>query len=172
MGAKYRRENREKVLEGKRTHYKKTREADLATSKRYYEENKEAMLAYKRQWYLANREQHAAKTKAYYEKNKDKCFAYSRKRKALKRGAKHEPYTEDDLNVLWYDQGGCCFYCQTPLFSVYHVEHVIPLSRGGADALSNVQLACPTCNLRKGVKNAEEFMEVLEREKQREQVDR
>jgi hypothetical protein len=38
-----------------------------------------------------------------------------------------------------------------------HVDHVIPLSRGGSDSLDNLVWACSTCNLRKGSKTAGEF---------------
>lgn len=31
----------------------------------------------------------------------------------------------------------------------FHVEHVIPLCRGGTNELANLVLACPSCNLRK-----------------------
>ena len=32
----------------------------------------------------------------------------------------------------------------------YHIDHVVPLSRGGKNDLPNLQLLCPPCNLRKG----------------------
>ena len=44
-----------------------------------------------------------------------------------------------------------------------HVEHMTPLSRGGAHDWFNIALACPTCNLRKNAKTLEEFMELLDR---------
>ncbi len=31
--------------------------------------------------------------------------------------------------------------------------------RGGADAPDNICLACPTCNFRKGIKTAQEFLQ-------------
>jgi hypothetical protein len=37
------------------------------------------------------------------------------------------------------------------------VDHVQPLSRGGNDALENLQLLCGSCNSRKGVLTDEEF---------------
>lgn len=42
-----------------------------------------------------------------------------------------------------------CEYCQTPQLATgqaMHVEHIIP---DGGDELSNLCLACPTCNLSK-----------------------
>jgi hypothetical protein len=45
--------------------------------------------------------------------------------------------------------GRCCEYCQSQLaFSAdsFSVEHIIPLSRGGTDDLSNLALSCQRCN--------------------------
>lgn len=42
---------------------------------------------------------------------------------------------------------GICQYCGAS--NARHVDHIMPLSKGGADALENVTLACAGCNLRK-----------------------
>ncbi len=52
-----------------------------------------------------------------------------------------------------------CFYCDTNIRQKYHRDHMVPLIRGGSDAISNIALACPTCNLRKNTMTAEEFKE-------------
>ena len=40
---------------------------------------------------------------------------------------------------------------------LYHVDHIVPVSRGGATTLANLQLLCPGCNLAKGNKLESEF---------------
>ena len=43
-----------------------------------------------------------------------------------------------------------CQYClmhQRLQGATFHVEHIIPRSKGGADELANLALACPSCNL-------------------------
>ncbi len=48
-----------------------------------------------------------------------------------------------------------CEYCRAPeaAFNLaFEVEHVIPLSRGGADTPDNLALACRSCNLYKAAK--------------------
>ncbi len=52
--------------------------------------------------------------------------------------------------------GRKCAYCgktDVPL----EVEHIVPTSRGGTDRVSNLTIACRTCNVEKGNKTAEEF---------------
>jgi HNH endonuclease len=47
-----------------------------------------------------------------------------------------------------------CEYCLAPeelSGKEFHVEHIVPLARGGPDALNNLALACFRCNLSKGV---------------------
>ena len=47
---------------------------------------------------------------------------------------------------------GRCEYCQMHQSlqgATFHVEHVIPTSRGGSSQLDNLAWACPGCNLRK-----------------------
>ena len=37
------------------------------------------------------------------------------------------------------------------------MDHVIPLAKGGASTLENLQLTCPSCNMSKGMKLPHEF---------------
>ncbi len=50
-----------------------------------------------------------------------------------------------------------CEYCQAPelVFNFpFEVEHIIPLSRQGANDEMNLALACRSCNLRKGTRTS------------------
>jgi len=47
-------------------------------------------------------------------------------------------------------QGGTCFYCDIPLRGIkQNVEHIVPRSKGGTNAKSNLVLACWQCNEKK-----------------------
>lgn len=51
-----------------------------------------------------------------------------------------------------------CGYCRSPQHLVMarlHIEHIIPLARGGTDDEMNLWLACPICNGHKSDKIAE-----------------
>ena len=50
---------------------------------------------------------------------------------------------------------GRCQYClmhESLQGATFHVEHVIPRSKGGESTLENLALACPGCNLQKADK--------------------
>ncbi|WP_202495510.1 HNH endonuclease [Streptomyces sp. SID4982] len=57
-----------------------------------------------------------------------------------------------------------CVYCgRLPHLVKIHVDHAIPLSRGGSDAWHNLVPACEPCNLKKHAKTPEEFLASLGR---------
>ena len=48
--------------------------------------------------------------------------------------------------------GGACEYCrllQAATGVTFHIEHLMPRSRGGQTVMSNLALSCPGCNLAK-----------------------
>ena len=58
-------------------------------------------------------------------------------------------YSAQDVQKQHQYQKGRCYYCGQKLGKPYHVDHVIPLSRGGSNAPENIVLACSHCNLSK-----------------------
>jgi hypothetical protein len=53
--------------------------------------------------------------------------------------------------------GGACEYCrllQAGTGVTFHIEHLIPRSRGGQTTISNLALSCPGCNLAKAQRTA------------------
>lgn len=56
--------------------------------------------------------------------------------------------------VVYYRDGGECIKCGKRVgLDNFHVDHIIPISKGGAEwELSNLELSCPGCNLSKGAR--------------------
>ena len=55
-----------------------------------------------------------------------------------------------------------CYYCKISIpVNESHLEHKRPISRGGKNTKGNLVLSCAPCNLKKGNKTAEEFMQLL-----------
>src|SRR4051794_36162379 len=45
--------------------------------------------------------------------------------------------------------GRACFYCKKTLKNSFHVDHKVPVNRGGQSEMSNYVLACMQCNQEK-----------------------
>lgn len=53
---------------------------------------------------------------------------------------------------------GVCVYCGGR-YETMHVDHIIPLSRGGTNDDENLVTACPSCNLSKHAKTEQEWLQ-------------
>jgi len=59
------------------------------------------------------------------------------------------------LQVIERDGAECCYCGATE--GPFHVDHVVPVARGGTDDPANLVVACKACNLSKGAKPLEEW---------------
>ena len=61
-------------------------------------------------------------------------------------------------NALFVEQRGRCRYCGRRMSNrQLEIDHKWPVSRNGGNELSNLQLLCTACNLRKGIQTDGEF---------------
>lgn len=88
--------------------------------------------------------------------------------------AKHYSFSWKTTDKVLAKTGGRCYYCGCELPKdtyVYderenaisgnrnwHVDHMIPLSRGGDHNINNLVPSCGACNLSKHAMTADEFM--------------
>lgn len=103
-----------------------------------------------------------ARAKRWTEKNPERAteirLVADRNRRALKRGAEGY-HTKADIASMLSRQKYKCAECgaSVRLRKNRHVDHIKPLSRGGSNWPSNLQILCPPCNLHKGAKDPIEF---------------
>lgn len=162
--------NKEKELARSRAYYKATKEVnkekELARKKAYREANKEKIQSYylvnkeklaakSKAYYLANKEKVAARSKAWALNNKDKLSIYVAERRALRLNAESIMTETDKENykalVKIRDDA-------TKLFGyAWSIEHIIPLSKGGTNAIDNLEVTPLSWNISKGNRSDESF---------------
>lgn len=139
---------RAKQAEWRRLNADKKKALDAA----YRAANREKIRLYL-QWYTeANREESRRRSAEWQKANHDRVIETQRRRRARKRGATIGPV---DLEALWTGTCGICGEAMDrslrrpdPLSK--SIDHILPLSKGGAHAQSNLQWAHLVCNFRKG----------------------
>ena len=138
-------------------HYERHREAILIVHRERYAANRERIRKRHREHYANNAERYREAHRKYYEENKVSHKARAAKRRAMVAvaGGNH---SDDDIGQLFALQRGRCACCRARLGNSYHVDHKIPLKRGGTNDRLNLQLLCPPCNLQKGAADPIEFM--------------
>jgi len=74
----------------------------------------------------------------------------TRKAKGLEvKRSRDTRYISDEVrSEIWYRDGGQCVICGASEYLEF--DHIIPLSKGGATSVENLQLLCRGCNSRKG----------------------
>lgn len=95
----------------------------------------------------------AAALREYRKKNPEKVAEWGQSRRSSKIGR----VPRGTVWRLRVTQGDACTYCGAAI-PPYHLEHKLPVSRGGTNAESNLHLTCPRCNLRKSDLTHEEFL--------------
>lgn len=125
-----------------------------AQKRAMYLANKNQILEKSRIYKLEHPEQRKVSRKIYYLANKEKAIVQNRKRRALKLGVCHKSY---ESNSIFERDGWVCQICgqkinkrlEYPHPRSKSIDHIIPLSKGGADAPINIQAAHLRCNLSK-----------------------
>jgi 5-methylcytosine-specific restriction endonuclease McrA len=130
--------------------YYANREQSIATTRAWQAANDEAWRETKRQWGLANRDRKRDALREFYRRNPLAVTVYGNRRRAAKlANSRTAGPTPRDLSRLINRFHGCCAYCGIRPDTTLHIDHVVPLARGGSNDLGNLLPACADCNLSK-----------------------
>ena len=75
---------------------------------------------------------------------------------AMDRPAIRDEWAAIRIEIISRD-GKKCRYCGTTK-GPFHIDHVLPRSRGGSDSHENLVVACAACNMSKGARTPEEWL--------------
>jgi 5-methylcytosine-specific restriction endonuclease McrA len=156
---RYRESHREKLRASNRIYRAENLEQVREAGLRHYYKKRDHYQEYGRAYYANNRERRAEYAKQYQKDNPEVYQAMSaRRRTRIETGMTAE---DRATSVEWrrFLRYCPCYYCGE-FAEVTHVDHMLPLSRGGTDHWFNLQQSCRSCNLSKHTKTAEEFMAV------------
>ena len=192
---KYYIDNRDKRLKYCIKYNKKNSEKLKDYQKRYNEENIEVLITKRKEYYLNNKEVIQEKVKLYRyknsekvkesarrygQKNKDKISEYRKKytktfsgnmaskNSNQKRRAKTKSgdVTTSQLKTLVKSYKNC-YWCKCKLNKKNtHIDHYIPLSKGGEHTIDNLVTSCAECNLRKHTMMPEKFIKIIKQKKE------
>lgn len=140
----------------------------------YYLENIARIAEYR----AANAHKISEKGRKYREQNKEhlrekqrelrrspkgiiahRADSHRRRARSMETGG---TYTAADIEKIKSSQTNnrgrlICWWCEKPISGKYHIDHRIPLARGGSNNPGNLVLSCPECNLSKHTKLPHEW---------------
>lgn len=138
-------------------YYSKNKDKVDSKNKQYIRLNIEKIRQYTRRYYLENREVVLEKNKSHYRANVDKYMAKVHKRRALKL-SNGGSYTKEEWERCIDFFNGCCAYSGVKINKENtHIEHIIPLTKGGSNNIYNIVPSLNRVNLSKGNRDMEEW---------------
>jgi len=151
---------REKRYERRRQYHIEHRDELLEKNRQWRAEHPERHRENARQWAKENRARCAANNRAWRARNPQLARAHSKAQHARSRD-RSGVLSSGDVAAQLERQHGRCFWCGEKVGETYHIDHVIPLAKGGKNLPDNVVIACAACNLSKGAKHPMDFAGVM-----------
>jgi 5-methylcytosine-specific restriction endonuclease McrA len=120
------------------------------SSKKYRENHPERRKVTTRAWRQNNPEKQREATRRWRKENPDRIKQLRRIAESARRARKLNQFVEKvDPQIVFDRDQGICGICILPIEGDFHVDHVIPLSKGGEHSYANTQSAHPLCNMQK-----------------------
>jgi len=177
MGCAYRKANREKTNAANSAWRRANPDNGRATTAAWREKNKkrvkELQAVRGAKYYALNREKVISDSAKYHTEHPEQAKAtrsrWKKKHPEKVRIAYHNYQANKKENGgkvslglaerLLTRQKNRCAVCKKSLKKTgYHLDHIVPLARGGKNEDRNIQITCPKCNMQKNAKDLIAFM--------------
>ena len=158
----YRIANREKISKREKEYRQAHKEEIAARKKRRYdslskEEKRELFRRNKKyqtrkysvKFYLEHKDELYARSLDWLRRHPEKAQEYHSRRRALKHNAGGR-FTASEFEKMKLQYGNKCARCAFE--GKLEADHVMPLSKGGVNYISNIQPLCKRCNSKKNDK--------------------
>jgi len=136
----------------------------------YYQEHREEIIRSVTAYSEEHHEETLARVARYAEKYPDRVRGYKRKYIESENGKNHRAVVKrrrrvnggyslevNDMVYVKDEYGGYCPYCNQKIDDG-HIDHIVPVIKGGTNDRDNLVYCCATCNMSKGSKSLLEFM--------------
>lgn len=141
--AKYYLANKDRILEQSRRWHRENADRKRILSKRWGAANAEHKRQYDLQWKSDNAEHIKARNARWQRDNPVKVRLSAARDRARKAGVAIVDFSEAQLADKFSYWGGRCWACPE---EATEMDHVKPISKGGAHMLSNIRPICRPCN--------------------------
>ncbi len=171
---KWKRDNFERAKTSRRKWRKRHFEKLKTSALKWRQDNPDKIRQYKRwdlakqetkakakvraiNWRKINRAKHRRYSRDWSLKNPEQSATLKQNYRARKKAA-NGFHTVDDVQRIRKSQRGRCAICSVKCLSNAHLDHIIPLAKGGSNWPNNLQLLCARCNCTKHARDQIEFM--------------
>ena len=162
-GIQYRQENKEELKLKRANYYKKNTEKLLSRNKKYQQENKEKVKNTNDKYRRAHRKEFRMYAATYRQKNPEKVklnnerFNHAHPRYSSAKSARYKAEKRNQTPLDADKDKIEEFYKEAHILTKktgiqYHVDHIMPISKGGLHHQDNLQVITATENLKKSNK--------------------
>jgi 5-methylcytosine-specific restriction endonuclease McrA len=148
--------NTDKAKATRHAYYLAHREGIKRRAKEWKDQNPERARETWESHYSANKERVKQRAADWNAANVEGRRAIQRNYRSRSNGAEGS-HTAEDIQRIGAAQKWKCHWCGKSTKSRYHVDHLVPLSRGGSNEPGNLVIACPRCNNHKRATDPIEF---------------
>ena len=132
--------------------------------KERYDNNKSKLRERARELYRSSPERRAKNKKCsddWTKRNKAKSLSIKKSYKHRRRAKEKLGCSTSEMHDFIMKSEKVCFWCACFCDDDFHLDHFVPLSKGGAHDIRNFVISCSRCNLRKSSYHPSEFADMI-----------